>query len=123
MLVETTQIVDLQVLLGTLRALWWTRTADLLTMERLSALRHRDRYATGRMGRTRAPRHRPRRPRRLREPLLQQGQAHPSEDEASIRPVPLQARALVALDELPPGSPGDLLFPAEHGAYLDLHIL
>jgi hypothetical protein len=37
--------------------------------------------------------------------------------------VPLQARALVALDELPPGSPGDLLFPAEHGAYLDLHIL
>jgi integrase len=40
--------------------------------------------------------------------------------EASIRAVPLQACALAALDQLPPGS-GDLLFPAERGGYLDLH--
>jgi integrase len=41
--------------------------------------------------------------------------------EASIRAVPLQARALWALDQLPPGGPRDLLFPAERGGYLDLH--
>ena len=41
--------------------------------------------------------------------------------EASIRAVPLQARAFAALDQLPPGSPNDLLFPAERGGYLDLH--
>jgi integrase len=35
--------------------------------------------------------------------------------------VPLQARALAALDQLPAGVPGDLLFPAERGGYLDLH--
>jgi len=42
--------------------------------------------------------------------------------EASKRAVPLQSRALAALDELPlepTGSP--LLFPAERGGYLDLH--
>jgi integrase len=42
--------------------------------------------------------------------------------EASRRAVPLQARALAALDELPPASTGSqLLFPAERGGYLDLH--
>jgi integrase len=41
--------------------------------------------------------------------------------EASIRAVPLQARALAVLDELPAGGPGELLFPAERGGYLDLH--
>src|SRR6266545_2471848 len=41
--------------------------------------------------------------------------------EASVRAVPLQARALAALDQLSPGVPGDLLFPAERGGYLDLH--
>jgi integrase len=45
---------------------------------------------------------------------------HPK-TEASIRAVPLQARALAALDQLPPGGPGVLLFPAERGDYLDLH--
>jgi integrase len=45
---------------------------------------------------------------------------HPK-TEASIRGVPLQARALAALDQLPPGDAGDLLFPAERGGYLDLH--
>ncbi len=35
--------------------------------------------------------------------------------------MPLQARALAALDQLPQGGPGDLLFPAERGGYLDLH--
>jgi integrase len=35
--------------------------------------------------------------------------------------VPLQARALAALDQLPPGGPSDLLFPAKRGGYLDLH--
>jgi integrase len=43
--------------------------------------------------------------------------------EASIRPVPLQTRALAALDQLPAGGPGDLLFPADRGGYLDLHNL
>jgi integrase len=41
--------------------------------------------------------------------------------EASRRAVPLQARALAALDQVPPGDAGDLLFPAERGGYLDLH--
>jgi integrase len=41
--------------------------------------------------------------------------------EASIRAVPLQARALAALDQLPQGDPTALLFPAERGGYLDLH--
>jgi integrase len=41
--------------------------------------------------------------------------------EASIRAVPLQARALAALDQLAAGDPDDLLFPAERGGYLDLH--
>jgi integrase len=41
--------------------------------------------------------------------------------EASVRAVPLQARALAALDQLPTGGHSDLLFPAERGGYLDLH--
>lgn len=41
--------------------------------------------------------------------------------EASIRAVPLQARALAALDQLQPGGNGDLLFPADRGDYIDLH--
>jgi integrase len=41
--------------------------------------------------------------------------------EASRRAVPLQAKALAALDQLPPGEPTDLLFPAERGGYIDLH--
>jgi integrase len=45
---------------------------------------------------------------------------HPK-TESSIRAVPLQARALAALDQLPQGGPGDLLFPAERGGHLDLH--
>jgi integrase len=40
--------------------------------------------------------------------------------EASRRAVPLQARALAALDQLPPGLPSDLLFRAARGGYLDL---
>ena len=41
--------------------------------------------------------------------------------QASRRAVPLQAKALAALDQLPPGEPTDLLFPAERGGYIDLH--
>ena len=41
--------------------------------------------------------------------------------EASRRAVPLQGIALAALDQLPPGEPNDLLFPAERGGYIDLH--
>src|SRR5437773_6689501 len=43
--------------------------------------------------------------------------------EASRRAVPLQARALAALDQLPPSCSrtDELLFPAERGGYLDLH--
>jgi integrase len=40
--------------------------------------------------------------------------------EASRRAVPLQSRALAALDRMPSGRPDDLLFPAERGGYLDL---
>jgi integrase len=45
---------------------------------------------------------------------------HPK-TEPSIRAVPLQARTLAALDQLRPGPPRELLFPAERGGYLDLH--
>jgi integrase len=41
--------------------------------------------------------------------------------EASTRAVPLQARALAALDELPSGGHAELVFPADRGGYLDLH--
>jgi integrase len=41
--------------------------------------------------------------------------------EASVRAVPFQTRALNALDQLPRGRASELLFPAPHGGYLDLH--
>jgi integrase len=41
--------------------------------------------------------------------------------EASIRAVPLQMRALAALDQLPADGGSDLLFPAERGGCHDLH--
>jgi|SRR5579871_455054 len=41
--------------------------------------------------------------------------------EASMRAVPLQTIALAALAQLPAGPADELLFPAEHGGYLDLH--
>jgi integrase len=52
---------------------------------------------------------------------LTKGRLTSPKTEASIRAVPLQARALAALEPLPPAGPGDLLFPAERGGYLDLH--
>src|SRR5205823_10671648 len=41
--------------------------------------------------------------------------------EASMRAVPLQARALDALDRIKDGNGLPLLFPGERGAYLDIH--
>ena len=41
---------------------------------------------------------------------------------AERRAVPLQAMALAALGQLPPSEPNDLLFPAERGGYIDLHM-
>ena len=41
--------------------------------------------------------------------------------EGSVRAVPLQSRALAALDRLPSGGARELLFPAPSGGYLDLH--
>ena len=41
--------------------------------------------------------------------------------EASLRAVPLQARALDALDQQPPSNGSPLLFPGERGGYLDIH--
>jgi integrase len=41
--------------------------------------------------------------------------------EASLRAVPLQARALDALERLPKNDESPLLFPGERGGYLDVH--
>jgi integrase len=41
--------------------------------------------------------------------------------EASMRAVPLQARALDALDQIRDGNGSPLLFPGERGGYLDVH--
>src|SRR5216110_3533340 len=41
--------------------------------------------------------------------------------EASMRAVPLQARALDALDRIREGDGSGLLFPGERGGYLDIH--
>ena len=41
--------------------------------------------------------------------------------EASVRAVPLQARALDALDRIEHGNGSPLLFPGERGGYLDIH--
>jgi integrase len=41
--------------------------------------------------------------------------------EASIRAVPLQARALEALERLSASKESPLLFPGERGSYLDIH--
>jgi integrase len=49
------------------------------------------------------------------------GRLRCTKTEASVRAVPLQSRALDALEQLPSGSTSDLLFPAPHGGYLDLH--
>jgi integrase len=45
---------------------------------------------------------------------------HPK-TEASLRAVPLQARALDALDRIEDGDGTALLFPGERGGYLDIH--
>ncbi len=45
---------------------------------------------------------------------------HPK-TEASMRAVPLQARALDALDRIKDGDGSRLLFPGERGGYLDIH--
>src|SRR5205814_6942969 len=41
--------------------------------------------------------------------------------EASMRAVPLQARAVDALDRIRGGNGSPLLFPGERGGYLDIH--
>jgi integrase len=41
--------------------------------------------------------------------------------EASLRAVPLQARALDALERLPVNEESPLLFPGERGGYLDIY--
>jgi integrase len=41
--------------------------------------------------------------------------------EASMRAVPLQARALEALDRIKDGNGSPLVFPGERGGYLDIH--
>jgi integrase len=45
---------------------------------------------------------------------------HPK-TEASMRAVPLRARALDALDRIKDGNGSPLLFPGERGGYLDIH--
>ena len=49
------------------------------------------------------------------------GRLRCTKTEASVRAVPLQARALEALDQLPSGIGSELLCPAPHGGHLDLH--
>src|SRR6266508_1903293 len=74
------------------------------------------------MARTREARHRSPGARRLRPPLVHEGRLKCTKTEASRRAVPLQAIAPDAI-ECQPSSPHiPLLFPAERGGYLDLHI-
>jgi integrase len=49
------------------------------------------------------------------------GQLKIPKTEASVRAVPLQARALDALDRIQDGNGSTLLFPGERGGYLDIH--
>ena len=49
------------------------------------------------------------------------GQLKIPKTEASMRAVPLQARALEALDRIRDGNGSPLLFPGERGGYLDIH--
>ncbi len=49
------------------------------------------------------------------------GRVKCTKTEASVRAVPLQARALDALDRLPAEQATALLFPSPSGAHLDLH--
>ena len=49
------------------------------------------------------------------------GQLKILKTEASTRAVPLQARALDALDRIKDGNGSPLLFPGERGSYLDIH--
>jgi integrase len=49
------------------------------------------------------------------------GELKLTKTEASMRAVPLQARALDALDRLPFCRDSALVFPGERGGYLDLH--
>jgi hypothetical protein len=49
------------------------------------------------------------------------GELKLTKTEASMRAVPLQARALDALDQLPADRDSPLVFPGERGGYLDLH--
>src|ERR671918_26574 len=49
------------------------------------------------------------------------GQLKVPKTEASVRAVPLQARALEALDRIEDGHGSPLLFPGERGGYLDIH--
>src|SRR5262249_2007878 len=49
------------------------------------------------------------------------GRLRCTKTEASVRAVPLQTRALEALDQLPSGTAGELVFAAPHGGHLDLH--
>jgi integrase len=48
------------------------------------------------------------------------GRVKHTKTRRSVRAVPLQSAALVALDRLP-DTVGPLLFPAPHGRYIDLH--
>ena len=49
------------------------------------------------------------------------GQLKVPKTEASVRAVPLQARAFDALDRIKDGNGSPLLFPGERGGYLDIH--
>ncbi len=49
------------------------------------------------------------------------GQLKVPKTEASMRAVPLQARALDALNRIADGNGSPLLFPGERGGYLDIH--
>src|SRR5262245_66243122 len=51
---------------------------------------------------------------------LVRGQVKHTKTRRSVRAVPLQAAALEALEQLPM-SDSQLLFPAPHGGYIDLH--
>ena len=82
-------------------------------------IRGRDRAATVGAVRRSTARHRSRRRRRLHPSGVRERTAEAHQDAAEQRAVPLQAKALEALDRLRPRDDSPILFPNSRGGQLD----